>query len=130
MKSSFSILLSLFILFSSFNFNLSAHYCGQQLVDIAFFGEAEACPMAAKKGCESDEMPCCADHDIIIEGQEYLSSKDFSKQEIKKTEVLIASLNFPIELLLQNEVSTFKVDTYVPPNLEREIPILLQSFLL
>ncbi|MBL4709118.1 MAG: hypothetical protein JKY48_11845 [Flavobacteriales bacterium] len=130
MKKTFSVLLSLLILLSSISFNLSAHYCGSQLVDIALFGQAVACPMAAEKGSDSDEIPCCADRDIIIDAEDYLSSKDLSKQEIKKTEVLIAELNYPIELLVQNEVPSIECDNYSPPLIEREIPILIQSFLL
>lgn len=130
MKKTFSTLLSLLILLSSFNFNLSAHYCGQQLIDVAIFGDAEICPMAKENACESDKMPCCADRNIIIDGEDYLASKDLSKHEIKKTEALIASFGYPIELLNSNEISLITDDNYDPPLLEREIPILIQSFLL
>ena len=130
MKKAFSVLLSFIILLSSTSFSLSAHYCGQQLVDIALFGEAEACPMTKEKACESDKMPCCADRDIIIEGEDFLASKQLSKQEIKNTEVLIASLNYPIKLLVLNEFSVYTLENYNPPLIDREIPILIQSFLL
>jgi len=130
MKKTFSTLLALVILLSSFNFNLSAHYCGQQLVDLALFGDAEICQMAKEKACESEEMTCCTDRDIIIDGEDYVSSKDLSKQEIKKIEVLITSLEYPIELLVSSEFSTETEENYDPPLIEREIPILIQSFLL
>ena len=130
MKKSFPLVLSFIILISSLNFNLSAHYCGQLLVDIALFGEAEVCSMAKDKVCEADEMPCCSDRDIIIEGEDYLFSKVFSKNEVIKTEGLIATLNFPILYLTEAKLPTGFHNHYKPPLIEREIPILIQSFLL
>ena len=130
MKKSFSVLLALFVLLSSLSFSMNAHYCGQQLVDIALFGDAEACSMALEKGCEFEKMPCCSDRNIIIDNEDYLSTKDLSKQEFNKKKVLIISLNYPIESLVSKEIYVETIENYVPPLIEKEIPILLQSFLL
>jgi len=39
-------------------------------------------------------------------------------------------LEYPIELLVSSEFSTETEENYDPPLIEREIPILIQSFLL
>ncbi len=130
MKKTFAVLLSLIVLLSSLNFSLSAHYCGQTIVDVALFGEAEACPMAAEMNCDSDEKPCCANRNIIIEGEDYLSSKSFEKQEVEKVEILLAQLEYPIELLLEEKQTNAFVKYYTPPLIEQDITLVIQSFLL
>lgn len=130
MKKTFAVLLSFVILLSSLNFSLSAHYCGQTIVDVALFGEAEACPMAAEMNCDTDEKPCCANRNIIIEGEDYLASKSFEKQEVEKVELLLAELQFPIELLLEEQEANFFLDYYTPPLIEQDITLAVQSFLL
>lgn len=129
MKKTFSVLLSLIILLSSLNFSLSAHYCGQTIVDVALFGEAEACSMAAEMNNDSEE-PCCSDRQIIIEGEDYLSSKSFEKQEVEKIDILLSEFHFPLELLLEEEKTHSFLVHYTPPLIEQDITLAVQSFLL
>ena len=130
MKKTFSVLLALIILLSSLNFSLSAHYCGQTIVDVALFGEAEACPMADEMNNDSEEETCCSDRQIFIEGEDYLSSKSFEKQEVEKIDILIAELQFHIELLLEEEHTHSFLAHYTPPLIEQDITLAVQSFLL
>lgn len=130
MKKTFSVLLSLLILLSSLDFNLSAHYCCSQLVDIALIGEAEVCSMTKERDCKSYEMPCCSDRQIIIEGEDYLSSKSFETQEVEKIDILIADHQFPIGLLLEEQHTSFFLEHYTPPLIEQDITLAVQSFLL
>lgn len=129
MKKTFSVLLSLIILLSSLNFSLSAHYCGQTIVDVALFGDAEACPMADEMNNDSKES-CCSDRQIIIEGEDYLSSKSFDKQEVEKIDILLAEFQFPLELLLEEEKTHSFIANYTPPLIEQDITLAVQSFLL
>ena len=130
MKKTFSVLLALIILLSSLNFSLSAHYCGQTIVDVALFGDAEACLMSAEMNNDSEEEPCCSDRQIIIEGEDYLSSKSFEKQEVEKIDIILADLQFPIELLLEEEQTNSSLLQYTPPLIEQDITLAVQSFLL
>ena len=130
MKKTFSVFLALFVLFSSLNFSLSAHYCGQTIVDIALFGEAEPCAMALEMKKDTNEEPCCENRRLIIEGEDYLSSKSFEKQEVQKVELLLTKLQFPLELLIEEQNTDFFVDHYTPPLIEQDIPTVVQSFLL
>ena len=129
MKKTIAVLLSVYVLFSSFNYSLSAHYCGQTIVDIALFGNAEACPMSMDMDCDTEE-PCCSDRDIFIESEDYLAAKSFEKQEIQKVEALLAELNFPIELLLEEQPINRIQKHYTPPLIEHDILLVVQSFLL
>ena len=129
MKKTFSVLLSLFVLFSSFSYSVSAHYCGQTLIDIALFGDADSCPMSSEMDCDS-QKPCCKDQSILIEGEEYLTSKNFEEQQVQKIEILLAELSFPIELLSEEKSTNFYTERYTPPLIEQDIILVVQSFLL
>lgn len=131
MRKTFSVLLSLIILLSSLNFSLSAHYCGQTIIDVALFGEAEACLMAMEKDCKSDEMSCCADRDLIIEGEDYVSTINFENLRLDKIKVLTAVLEFPMILPNEEHLSTpFIKEHYSPPLIEQKSHVLFQPFLL
>ncbi|MEQ8624448.1 MAG: hypothetical protein RJQ00_06320 [Vicingaceae bacterium] len=109
---------------------MSAHYCGQTIVDVALFSDAEPCPMDTGMNNEVKQAPCCSDRQIIIEGEDYLSCKPFEKQEVEKVEILLADLQFPIELLVEKEQSISLLEHYTPPLIERDITVAVQSFLL
>ena len=86
--------------------------------------------MAAEMNNDSEEEPCCSDRKIIIEGEDYLSSKSFEKQAVEKIDILLADLLFPIELLLEEKQDNFFRKYYTPPLIEQDITLAVQSFLL
>lgn len=130
MNKLIAFLLSLLVLISSINYSLSAHYCGSQLIDLALFGKAESCSMALESNCELDVMPCCADSSLLIDGEDYLFSKNIKTLVVKKIDVLVAKLSFPIKLIFSSNRPLIQLEIYSPPLIDYEIPILNQSFLL
>ncbi len=130
MKKTFSILLSIVVLLSSLNFNLSVHYCGEAIVDVALLGDAEACSMAADISIDSKKKSCCSDRLIVIEGEDHLSSKSIEKGGIERIDLLTAELNYPIDLLVQKTIASSYYENYSPPLIEQEIFLSVQSFLL
>ncbi len=63
----FSMLLALLVLFSTVSFTIEKHFCGDVLVDVSVFAEAQKCGMEAlematrnlaKKSCCKDEVEC------------------------------------------------------------------------
>lgn len=72
-----SLTLALLVLGSTMSFSIAKHYCGEHLVDVAFFGDAEPCEMekalTAKYGEEHNKtIDCCSDEHIILQGQDEL----------------------------------------------------------
>jgi hypothetical protein len=130
MKRFFLLLLSFLILITSIHFNLSAHYCGRQLVDISLFGKAESCAMGEMTTCDSEKKPCCSDREIIIEGEDYLNHKDFSKTKLKRVDNFILQLYYFTSLRVEKKVAAKVPNLYSPPLIERATPVLFQSFLL
>ena len=130
MKKIFSLFLSLFVLLSSINFNLSAHYCGQNLIDISLFGSAEKCEMKQEEECQDSIPSCCDDQEILIEGNDYLALKKLSKTRIDSIEILLSKIYYSIDLLRLVDHWKELVNFYIPPLTERKVPALHQSFLL
>jgi len=126
----FAVLMSFIILISSLSFNLSAHYCCDQLINVKLFGEADACAMTKDRICNEAKMSCCSDRNFLIEGEEHVSSQDITNKENKKNEILIAKLNFPILLLATEKALVVKTTRYIPPLNICDISVLIQSFLL
>lgn len=129
MRKTIAVLLSVFVLFSSFSYCLSIHYCGQNIVDIALFGNAKTCSMESEVDLDLKKS-CCADRNIFIESEDYLSSKEFEKQAIKKVEILLVKLNFPIGILSEEQSIGYVKKHYTPPLIEHDITLVVQSFLL
>lgn len=76
---------------------------------------------AAKKGC-------CEDQSLLIGGQDELAKANtLSALDLKFVPILFAFASFLIAR--PNVPFTFFKD-YVPPLIDRDIPVLIQSFLL
>ena len=72
-----STLLALLVLFSTFSFTVEKHYCGDFLVDVSFFGDAQDCAEElGEEDCDSPQViqkkKCCKDEVEKIEGQDDL----------------------------------------------------------
>lgn len=58
--------MALLVLFYTFSFSISEHYCGDNLVDCSLFSEAESCYMEMDKtlsfeGSRVQKNKCCKD---------------------------------------------------------------------
>ncbi len=136
-----AILLSILVLLCSTSFTFSMHFCMGQLESIVLFSTAEPCEMATKKStCASEKHDpdcdheinkngCCEDHTLIIEGREDL--KVVSKVTLPDFQVaafVIYTLVSYLFLEPTTDYSSYK--DYSPPLIERDIPVLVQSFLI
>lgn len=119
------------MLFSTMSFTVEKHFCGQMLVDLAVFSEAETCGMEMHTSSseEKAEDNCCKEEKISVEGQKDLKMSfdqlDFPQQ------AFLASFTFTyIDLFegLPEQVIPFK--DYSPPLLVSDIQLLDQTFLI
>ena len=134
-----ALLLSMLVLLGSTSFTVSMHFCMEQMESIAFFMDAKECEMMAQappctggdhhqEGNHEDMDGCCEERTNLIEGQDELNEAgSVSMPSLQFFAVLYTiafySLTSP---LLEN--CNYK--TYLPPTIERDIPVLVQSFLI
>ncbi len=139
-----AILLSMLVLFSSTSFTFSMHFCMGQLESIALFQQAKPCEMVTqptpcannKHGQECEHVHvhtakkgCCEDHFLQVEGQDELAQVAASvpMPDIQMVAVFYAVVSF---LFDAPAVHTDSYKEYSPPLIERDIPVLVQSFLI
>lgn len=134
MNKIFSVILSLVVLTTSMGFTVSSHTCGGKKVksvisvgsvDVSCGMEKNANNCATKKQMKPN---CCQDEIQLIQNDEdytqQLTNFDFS------TDFLLAFVTSYVELF-ENETS--EIDFFAdhsPPPLIKDIPVLLQTFLI
>ena len=89
-----AVLMALMMFLATTSFTVDIHYCGETLVDLAINHKADNCGMDVQekhKTCSAafTSKPCCSDKQIMVQGEEDLSS---SYKSLKfEQEVFIAT---------------------------------------
>ena len=124
--------LSLIVLLSSMSFVVNKHYCGDELVDVSIFGDAQSCcEHEAHTNSEGEIITrkCCKD---VVE---FIESTTFDKEKL--TVVYPDSLEFlafyfDTYFNLLQDVSienSYEID-FSPPNIDQDVQVLYQTFLI
>ena len=124
----FSISLALIVLFSTVSFTIEKHYCGDILVDVSVFYEAEKCGMEAIELAQ--KKSCCKDEIDIVEGQDELKISSFEDLEFEKQQFLSAFVYSYINGFESLPKQTIPHKDYSPPNLVADIQVLDQVFII
>ena len=127
----FSVVMVLLVLLSSISFTIDKHYCGDTLIDTAFFQKAKTCGMEMDNDQKSSiKKSCCKDVVEIVKGQ----------NEFKLT--LIDNVKFDQQLFLYSFFYSFTNlfeslpkqviphKDYSPPNLVTDIHVIDQVFII
>ena len=128
-----SLLMAFVVLFSTMSFTLDMHYCGDTLVETAFFHKAKGCGMEMEKpsteGCAITKMNCCDDEQLVVDGQDELQ---LSVDKISfEQQLFIASFVYTYINLFEgfdNKVSSF--EKYKPPLVIRQIYKIDETYLI
>ena len=124
--------MALLVLCSTVSFTVEKHFCGDVLVDVSVFREAEKCAMEDfEKELELiTKKACCKDIIDVFEGQDELIVKSFDDFELDNQIFITSYIYSYINLFegLPQKVIPFK--EYSPPNLIEDIIILDQVFLI
>ena len=130
--------MALLVIISTLSVSIGKHYCGDHLVDIAIFSDAEKCGMeVVDEGLESSAEDsvimaesCCKDVIDLYEGQDELSLEK-TKELNTNQKVFILSFAYVFSGLntLDSQHNTpFKFDPL--PKYTRDIQVLNQVFLI
>lgn len=124
----FTTLLALVVLFSTVSFAVEKHFCGDVLVDVGVFFEAEKCEMEALEMLQ--KKTCCKDEIHLVQGQDELSVSSFDDLEFDQQQFLYAFTHtyvFGLEILPKPIVPHIH---YSPPLLFSDIQVLDQVFII
>lgn len=142
-----ALLMALLMLVSSTGFSIDLHYCQGNLKSFSLFGTAKSChDKADTKHCKRKEMTCkaekieqvkdnchkncCSNKKIEIDADD---TQKITAQKLSKPQIQFISLFIEHFVLALNK-TRFPNDSphqnYIPPLLNKDIPVLIQSFLL
>jgi hypothetical protein len=124
----FSITLALLVLFSTVSFTIEKHFCGDVLVDVAVFTEADKCGMEALEMLQSKS--CCKDEVKVVKGQDELNVSSFDELKLQKQQFLAVFIYTYITGFEGLPKKTVPHKDYSPPNLVYDIQVLDQVFLI
>ena len=128
----FSSLLAFLVLFSTVSFTIEKHFCGDVLVDVAVFTEAQKCAMESYELAleKITKKSCCKDEIDVLKGQDELKFSAFEDLEFHQ-QIFLSTLTYSYFNLfesLPNESIPHK--DYSPPNLVADLQVLDQVFLI
>ena len=128
-----SLAMAFVVLFSTMSFTVNMHYCGDTLVETAFFHKAKGCGMEMEKpstkSCSITKKSCCDDKQLSVEGQDELQ---LTVDKISfEQQIFIASFVYAYVNLFENideNVSSF--EAYKPPLVVRQIFKIDETYLI
>lgn len=121
-----SVVLALFVLFSTFSFTVEKHYCGDFLMDVSFTGDADDCNTAMK----TLKRKCCKDEVYKIEGQDELQQFTYHNFDFEKTQFLVTFYISYQDLFVVGESDKVIHIDFPPPDTPRDFQALYQSFII
>lgn len=129
-----STLLALLVLFSTFSFTVEKHYCGDFLVSVSYFGDGEDCSgEAGEEDCDDPEVikkkNCCKDEVEQVQGQDDLKNT-VEKFDIQKQQFIVAFLSSYYNLFVENYEQTNTNEFYSPPNLDLDLQVLHEVYII
>ncbi|MBB6611661.1 hypothetical protein H7F15_11480 [Pontibacter sp. Tf4] len=132
--------LTLLVLVTSTGLSVGLHFCAGDIRDLSFFGNAAECPMEKQKealpSCHKPKAPqdkddCCDDHQLVIERHDVATDTE-ALQLTKLPDFKFAAIVQAVFLQLYFPEVSLKpaYALYTSPPVVRDIPVLVQSFLL
>ena len=130
-----SFALAFLVLLSTFSFTVEKHFCGDFLVDISYFGNAQSCIGEIEKDAYDKKRivkkkKCCKDEIQHIEGQDDFQKTSIDKITFKLQKFVIAyAISYKLMFKkLQRLVIPHK--GYSPPNLFFNFQVLHEVFII
>ncbi len=134
-----SVFLSLTVLFSSFSYTVNKHVCGGEVLDTAWFVQAESCGMEMGF-CENDTQfssdtevssvnttDCCQDVHVLVKGVDTnQQAQEFAFSFSQFSFIVAYTYSFVLRVPSLDKVAA--VLNYEPPLLVRNIQSFFQVF--
>ncbi len=133
-----SVAMALLVFISTLSVSIEKHYCGDHLVDVGIFSDAEDCGMEtsdivlskATEGTVLTKKSCCKDVIDLHEGQDELSV-EITKELNTNQKVFILSMAYVFSGLdFLEPKNNIPFQHYIPPTYSRDFQALNQVFLI
>jgi len=128
----FSVSVALIVLCSTVSFTIEKHFCGDTLVDVSVFAEANKCKMEAlEMELETiTKAPCCKDKIDVVKGQDELIVKTIDDLDVNQ-QLFVATFTYSYLNLFEGLPElVIPHKNYSPPILVTDIQVLDQVFLI
>lgn len=144
---SIALILALLMFTTSVGFAVDMHYCQGQLKSVSFFGKAKSCHEMAdaasrknctlhkkmkeqNKGCSIDKNGCCENETQYFHSDQDQKTQGFDITLSKQLQQFVVAYTFVFIVHTPANTNNLTFSFYKPPLIERDIPVLIQSFLL
>lgn len=129
-----AVLMAFVVMFSTMSFSMNQHFCGDTLVDTAFFSEAKSCGMEMKSTttrneCSIEKKDCCSDEVKRIDGQNELKTQNL-KLEFNQQVFLVSFVYSYTSLFEDHLEDNLTYRKYKPPLITRDFQALHSVFLI
>lgn len=124
----FYTLLALLVLFSTVSFTIEKHFCGDVLVDVSLFVEADKCAMETMEILQ--KKTCCKDEIDVVLGQDELNLSLFDDLDFEQQQFITAFTFTYFNGFEGLPKQTIPHKDYSPPNLAADIQVLDQVFII
>lgn len=133
MQKFLSIVLSLFLLVSSAGLTYGQHFCGGKVVaDALMFGEKQlSCTglMSPAYENQNEKPPCCENVYHQVQTDDDFLTSSFQIDILPQFVVAFVEV-FVLQTVEIKSSKEITFSEYLPPPLERDIPVLFQTFLI
>ena len=120
--------MALLVLFSTVSFTIEKHFCGDVLVDVSMFVEAEKCAMEAMEILQ--KKTCCKDEVDVVKGQDKLKVSSFEDLDFEQQQFVTVFAYSYINGFESLPKQAIPNKDYSPPNLVADIQVLDQVFII
>ena len=126
-------LLSFIVLFSSMSFTIDEHYCGNRLMDVSYFGDADKCGMQEiimhSNTSLVKQNNCCKDETTLLESSIFNKEKLINLQNLE-SHILFFKAHSYIGIFKGIALPTEYYTDLSPPYIKQDIQVLYQTFLI
>jgi len=144
----FALFMALVMFTSSVNLAVDMHFCQGKLKTVSLIGKAKTCHEIAtsttvkqcpnhqlmtteKEGCSIDQKSCCHNKTVLLDAdqnQDIQAVDVVISQQLQQFVAVCVAVLFTNNLNIESDNVAFA--DYQPPFIPRDIPVLIQSFLL
>jgi len=132
--------LALLLLVSSTGISVGMHLCGGKIQSLSIFGKAESCGMEQKQEalppCHQPQQKqvkdkgCCENHNFVVQRLDAGADTKIVLHKTPDVKLLVAIKVVILQLYAPETATTPAYALYTSPPLARDIPVLVQSFLI